>query len=191
MPLSSRGKNGFLLMVDLASAFVSVALLSSAKAEFIQDGLWDKWLSIFGIPSELRSDQGRNVDGKMIRKLCDELAIKKNRSTPYHPEGNGAAERAIGSIKGLINRMCLGRKIGIENWDIIIYEAVLAHNTNINKSRQFSPFMSMFSDKGRLPVDNFLSINQHDAMNKDLILENAHQNRIEAQTNIRCRKIRV
>ena len=58
MPKSPRGKNGFLLIIDLATKSVSTASLSSAKAEFLKDSLWDKWLSIFGIPSKMRSDQG-------------------------------------------------------------------------------------------------------------------------------------
>ena len=115
MPKSLRGNNGFLLIIDLATKFVSVALLSSARAEFLHRGLWDKWFSIFGIPSTLRSDQGQNVDGNVIKELCGNLEIKKTRSSPYHPEGNGAAERAIGSIKTLMSLMCESRKIIIED----------------------------------------------------------------------------
>ena len=121
MPKSPRGNNGFLLIIDLATKFVSVALLSSARAEFLHRGLWDKWFSIFGIPSTLRSDQGQNVDGNVIKELCENLEIKKTRSSPYHPEGNGAAERAIGSIKTLVSLMCESRKIIIEEWDILIH----------------------------------------------------------------------
>jgi len=86
----------------------------------------------------------------VIKELCENLEIKKTRSSPYHPEGNGSAERAIGSIKTLVSLMCESRKINIEEWDILIHEAVLAHNTRTNKSLQFPPFACMFGDNGRI-----------------------------------------
>ena len=95
MPVSPHGKNGFLLIVDQATKFVSVALLSSAKAEFLHDGLWDKWFSIFGIPSKLQSDQGQNVDGNVIRKLCENLEIKKPVHCPTTLRGMGLLKELL------------------------------------------------------------------------------------------------
>ena len=62
------------------------------KAETITDNLWRNWFCYFGIPKFLQSDQGSNVDREKVRKLCAELAIKKVRSSSYHPQGNGSAE---------------------------------------------------------------------------------------------------
>lgn len=189
MPISPRGNLAFLLIVDLATKFVSVAILACTKAHFIETGLWSKWFSIFGIPKKLRSDQGQNVDGKVIRRMCDSLEIQKGHSTPYHPEGNGAAERAIGSIKILVSGMCESRGVGVDEWDTLIHEAVLAHNTATNKSLQFSPFRCMLGEAGRLPIDNFLGLEQqHEKKDKGLVLENAHMNRLEAHLGYKQQK---
>ena len=55
------------------------------------------------MPYEIISDQGYNVDGNEVRELCAEkLGAKKLRSSTYHPQGNGSAERAIGTLKTIM-----------------------------------------------------------------------------------------
>ena len=183
MPLSARGMCCFLLIVDLATRFVSVAALGNQTAEVLKQALWSKWFSVFGIPTKLRSDQGKNVDGKVINDLCEYLSIAKKRSSPYHPEGNGLAERSISSIKSLISVMCESRNVSIHDWDLVIYEAVLAHNSIINKSTKYSPFMCMFSTKPQMPIHNFmgLKINQGEAIDVELINKDASKNSAEAK----------
>ena len=82
-------------------------------AKKIERVVWSKWIPYFGVPKDLHSDQGSNVDGKTVRKLCELLSIKKTRSSPYHPEGNGQAERAISSIKTLISSVCSSRNLNV------------------------------------------------------------------------------
>ena len=182
MPMSPRGMCCFLLIVDLATKFVSVAALGNQQADTLKNALWDKWFSIFGIPVKLRSDQGKNVDGNVINDLCKYLAIVKERSSPYHPEGNGLAERAIGSVKSLVSVICESRNIPVLDWDLVIYEAVLAHNTAVNKSLKYSPFMCMFGENGQLPVDNFMGIKSSisDKLDRKIVMNDAKANLFDA-----------
>ena len=132
---------------------------------------------------KMRSDQGKNVDGKTINELCQYLNIVKERSSPYHPEGNGLAERAIGSVKSLISVICESRNMSETDWDLIIYEAVLAHNSTVNKSLKYTPFMCQFSNNSRLPVDSLMGIktNHDEKLNGKLIMDNANSNIAEAK----------
>ena len=70
MPLSLSGNKKFLLMVDEASKFVVTAVMEDEIANSIRKAIWSKWIPYFGIPTDLHSDQGHNVDGKVIRELC-------------------------------------------------------------------------------------------------------------------------
>ena len=158
MPMSNRGNICFLVIVDNATRFTATAVMENQKAETIKYALWDKWFSVFGVPESIRSDQGSNVDGNVINEMCEQLKITKLRSSPYHPQGNGLAERTIASVKSLVSVMCQSRKISIHGWDLVIGEAVLAHNNAVNKSLKFSPFLCMFSDQAHLPLDNFIGL---------------------------------
>ena len=182
MPQSSRGKTYILQMIDQATKFVSTAALSDQQAETIKQALWPKWFCYFGIPNTILSDQGSNVDGKVIRDLCRKLNITKIHSSPYHPEGNASTERSIGSVKTLIRSMCQARGIRIQDWDLLLDEATLAYNATVNKSMGISPFECMLGVSPQLTVDQKLGLNPR-PQRADIatIRANAEKNREEAQ----------
>ena len=56
--------------------------------------LYNEYFSVFGFPCRLMSDQAPEFFGKVIVALCDLLGVAKIRTSPYHPQSNGAVERA-------------------------------------------------------------------------------------------------
>ena len=42
---------------------------------------------------KILTDQAQDFEGKVFKKLCDQALIKKLRTSPYHPQGNGQPER--------------------------------------------------------------------------------------------------
>ena len=46
----------------------------------------------FGVPDSLHTDQGRNVEAKVLKEVCQLLGVKKTRTTPYHPQSDGLVE---------------------------------------------------------------------------------------------------
>ena len=56
--------------------------------------LYNEYFSVFGFPCRLMSDQAPEFSGKVIAALCDLLGVAKIRTSPYHPQSNGAVERA-------------------------------------------------------------------------------------------------
>jgi len=85
----------------------------------------------FGTPDRLLSDQGPNVAGELIKAVCDLLKIKKIRTTPYNPQGNGKAERAIGTIKRLLRSVTY--ETGLE-WDDTLPFVLMAHRSAVHNS---------------------------------------------------------
>ena len=160
MPISSRGNVHFLLIVDMCSKFTAAIPLPHQRAELIKAALWKAWFGIFGMPRVLLSDQAKNMDGETIKKLCKELLIKKRRSSPYHPEGNGSAERAVGLLKSRMSAMCEARQMPIADWDLLVSETTLLINSQRNKSLGYPPFKLVFGKDGRLPVDNHYDLEQ-------------------------------
>ena len=134
MPLSDQNNRYFLIMVDMATKFAASSALKDQTAPSISQALWDHWFSKFGLPSILLSDQGQNVDGEVIQRLCKILKIEKWHSTPYHPQGNSTSERTIGTIKSRISAMLHSRKMPVTKWDLVLQEAMLYFNNQMNTS---------------------------------------------------------
>ena len=184
MPISKKGNCYFLLVIDIFSKLMTAIALPNAQAETIVDALWYRWFGYFGLPRFLQSDQGNNVDGKKIREMCKDLAIKKLRSSAYHPAGNGSAERAIGYLKTILRSMCLSRGIPISDWDKLLPEAILMFNDTQNSSSKFSPFETAYGTSPNLALDNKLGVDTgKERLDPTLLRENIILNREEARSN--------
>ena len=181
MPVSRRGNGSFLLVTDIFTKLMTAIPLTNSRAETIVDALWCRWFGYYGLPKLLQSDQGSNVDGTKVRQLCEELAIKKLRSSAYHPAGNGSAERAIGSLKTILRSMCLSRGIPITQWDELLPEAILMFNNTQNKSSKFSPFEAAYGVSANLPLDNKLGVNQREAQDPQLVRQNIPLNKHDSR----------
>ena len=75
----------FLVIVDLFSKYLELVAMKDQHVTTIKSAILDAWIHCHGRPNIAVSDQARNVDGKVINELCEQLGIKKQRSSPYHP----------------------------------------------------------------------------------------------------------
>ncbi len=89
---SNKGNKYVLTVVDAFSKFAIPIAIPSKKEEVIARALLDV-ISDKGPMKRLHSDQGREFCNKVLDELCKLLEIGKSRTTAYHPQGNGLAER--------------------------------------------------------------------------------------------------
>ena len=90
---SAAGNIYILMLVDQFTKWFECYPLPDQSAESIVEKLVNEFIARFGCPLIIQSDQGRNVDGKLVRAICDLLEITKTRTTPYCPCANGQVER--------------------------------------------------------------------------------------------------
>ena len=69
--------------------------------------------SIFGLSSELVSDNGPPFQSNGLENFCQRHKIKLTHSPPYHSRSNGQAERSVRTVKQcfffLIFTRCRGK----------------------------------------------------------------------------------
>ena len=95
---ATKGHRYFLVIVDLFSKYVELGAMKDQEAEMIKEVLLNYWIYRHGKQAVAVSDQARNVDGEVVNMICKQLGMDKRRSSPYHPEGNGQAERSVQSV---------------------------------------------------------------------------------------------
>ena len=146
MTSSYDGFNHILLITDCMSKFTELCPLRNMTADSVVKNVKRNWIARHGIPVTLLTDQGSQVDGVDIRKLCDELGIKKKRSSPYHPEGDGISERPIGVMKGLFRRKLCDDKIPQRRWTDLLPEVQLALNQKEHSATKHTPFQLLYGE---------------------------------------------
>ena len=94
--LMSFQQNKYLLVVqDYFTKWATAIPLPDQTATAITAELI-KLLSVFGVPSVVHSDQGRNFESSILKATLEAFGIAKSQTTAYHPQGNGMVERLIG-----------------------------------------------------------------------------------------------
>ena len=110
----------------------------------------DAWVHRHGRPNIAVSDQARNVDGEVMNELYEQLGIKKRRSFPNHPEGDGQAERSVQTVTAFIR--CISAE-GVPKyaWPSILQQVAFVHNSSVNTRTKYTPDELMYGDKPKLP----------------------------------------
>ena len=153
MPKDHQGFQYFLIIGDIFSKYLTAVPLKDQTAPVIADALLSYWIYIHGAPYYLLSDQGSNVDSVTIKEICNILGIEKRRSSAYHSQGNGFAERNIRSIKDILRSILLARNLPQHKWRALLPEIAFALNTSISKATKHIPYNIVFGRSARLPID--------------------------------------
>lgn len=69
------------------------------KTETVAKAFYSGWMSRFGVPEKIITDQGRQFKSKLFTGLADLLGIYWAQSTPYHPQTNGKIKRIHRTLK--------------------------------------------------------------------------------------------
>ena len=153
LPKDDMGYQYFLLIGDIFSKFVQAVPLKDQTAPTIVDALLRNWIYLHGSPFYLLSDQGTNVDGEVMAAICNKLGIEKRRSSAYHSQGNGFAERNIRTVKDLLRAALLHRHLPQTKWRSILPGVVFALNASESKAIRCVPYNVVFGRCAVLPQD--------------------------------------
>ena len=102
VPPDDSGFKYILLVGDLFSKYIEAVPMKDQSAATVCSAFRESWIFKHESPYFLLSDHGSNVDGNLIHELCNTFKIEKRRSSAYHSQGSGFAERSIGNIREVL-----------------------------------------------------------------------------------------
>ncbi|KAJ1138252.1 hypothetical protein NDU88_004643 [Pleurodeles waltl] len=133
--------DGWLMLVLLDShlRFPVVELVVSTVFENVKPMLV-KTFALFGLPEELRTDNGPPFQGQDFKDYLDRLAVCHHRITPHWPQANGDVERFMRTLNRAL-RTGVKQGEGGGGVDATVYKSVSAdpHSTT-----GYVPDASMF-----------------------------------------------
>jgi hypothetical protein len=131
--------------VDYFTKWVEAKPLANIKAPTIQKFFWQNIICRFGVPRELTVDNEKQFDRYTFKEYCKTLGTHAKFSSVYHPQSNGAVERANGLIFSGIKMCLFDQKKG--KWIEELPKVIWSHNTTVSRATGFTPFRLLFGTK--------------------------------------------
>lgn len=93
-----------LTAIDRVSRWPEVWPMRSITAEEVAETFTREWISRYGVPTIITTDQGSQFESDLFHRLLLQFATKRIRTTSYHPCANGMIERVHRQLKAAL--MC-------------------------------------------------------------------------------------
>jgi len=157
-----RSKGGFeniLVVTDHFSRYAQAYPTKNQLARTTAKILFENFITHYGFPSRIHSDQGPNFESELIKDLCELAGIAKSHTTPYHPMGNGQVERFNSTLLKMLGTLEEDAKA---DWKSHVAPMVHAYNVTIHKSTGYSPYYLMFGRHPKLAIDAMLGLSAND-----------------------------
>ena len=87
----------------------------------------------YGPPQILHSDQGRNFESTILTQVLQAFGIRKSRTTPYHPQGDGMVEHFNRTLLQLLRAYVASQS----DWETylpqVLYMPIAQHVTAVQE----------------------------------------------------------
>lgn len=147
---SSNKSLDVLVVTDHFTKLAQAYLCPNQSAKVVARQLWDNFFCVYGFPERVHSDQGANFESRLIREMLQVAGVEKSHTTPYHPMGNGAAERFNRTLGNMIRALPPKAKL---RWPQLLRSLTFSYNATVHETTGFAPFQLMFGRTPRLPID--------------------------------------
>jgi len=152
LPVSGNNNRFVLVIIDCFTKWVECIPVPDTEAKTTANALITHWISRFGTPCELHTDQGRGFESNLIAEMSSTLGIYKTRTTPYHPQSDGIAERFMRFLKDSIQKFLIGGT-STSNWENTLPWVLLSYRASEHSVTGYSPAKCLFGKELSLPID--------------------------------------
>ena len=135
------GKETVLIVTDVFSKLALAFPTRDQRASTVANILVEEIFNRFGCPERVHSDQGRSSESQLADKLCKYYGIKKSRTTPYHPQGNGVCERFNRALHGMLSILSRNQR---ELWPRYLSSITAVYKSTPDAVTEFSPHYILF-----------------------------------------------
>ncbi|RDX72831.1 Gypsy retrotransposon integrase-like protein 1, partial [Mucuna pruriens] len=148
-PKASNGHRFILVAIDYFTKWVEASSYSSVPRRTVIRFIKRDIICRYGLPAHIITDNGTNLNNKMMSELCEQFRITHHNSTPYRPKMNGAVEAANKNLKKIIQKMVVTYK----DWHEMLPYALHGYHTSVRTSTGASPYLLVYGTEAVLPIE--------------------------------------
>ena len=161
-PVSESGNSYILVATNYFTRWAEAYPIPDQEAATVATKLTEEMFLRFPVPDQLHSDQGRQFESRLLAEVCKVLQIQKSRTTAYHPQSDGLAERWNRTLLSMLATSVEDRP---EDWEQYVRKVCMAYNTSTHASTGFTPFYLMFGRQARIPADIMFGTAEPESLN--------------------------
>lgn len=150
LPKTENECEYIMVVSDYFTKWTEAYAIKNHTAYTVADVLVKEFISRFGIPRQLHSDQGREFESNLIAELCKLLQIRKTRTTPYNPKSDGLVERFNRTVQSMLTAFVNDAR---DDWDEHLPYVMMAYRASVQESTKCTPNLLMLGREVNLPVD--------------------------------------
>lgn len=140
LPETTEGYKGILVLTEYLSKFPYAVPIKSKTASEVASHLL-AYISLFGPPKELLSDQGTEFLNETVDNLSRLTGIERRVTSSYHPRTNGLTERFN---QTLVQALACHAESDPSCWPDWINFILLAYRSRKHSSTGFSPYELLY-----------------------------------------------
>ncbi|XP_046899564.1 uncharacterized protein LOC124483259 isoform X1 [Hypomesus transpacificus] len=150
-----HGKRYMLVLTDRFSRWIEATPAKHQSAETVIKFLTREIIPRFGIPSIISSDNGKAFVDKTVKGFYHRLGIQQRLGCVYHPQSQGIVERANGTLKAKLAKICAATKL---NWVDALPIALMKYRSQEHRITKLTPHQILM---GRdMPVPEYRHQNE-------------------------------
>ena len=131
---------------------IRVYVTKDQKALTAAKTLYKGFISIFGAPERILTDQGKAFTSEVVEQFCSQFRISQSTTTAYHPQSNGQVEWPHQTLWRMIGKLKDKHK---EQWKRHLSKLTHAYNSTRSAIASYSPHFLTFRWWPMFPI-NFL-----------------------------------
>jgi hypothetical protein len=175
--------------VEYFTKLIEAKPLLNIVAAGLKRFFWQNIICHLGVPRKITVDNAKQFDCHIFKDFCHHMGVEAAFVSVYHPQSNGAMEKANALIFIAIKKILEDQSKG--KWVEELIRAVWSHNTSICRAMKFTPLKLLYGEEPVTPKEIKLcsartrteaTYSPSEAESKDLL----EPERMKEMENLQC-----